>query len=118
MIKICFHDGYLFYDVMKSQGLDVVYPIDANMGYSENICKFKNIINEHKAQKRMQDLVLVTNQIALLNTEFSFDSNGKCQVYFWSKEQRKWINAQDLTQKELRKGHNIEMMYRNGVFDI
>ena len=93
------------------------YRIDADRGYKDNIECFYNIIKRHEERQGKEDLAIITNQIALLNTECSFDSDGNCQVYFWSKTQEKWLNAQDLTDKALRKGHNIEMMYRNGVFD-
>jgi hypothetical protein len=112
MIKILFYDGCL-----KGRNIEMKYRIDADRGYKDNIECFYNIIKRHEERQGKEDLAIITNQIALLNTECSFDSDGNCQVYFWSKTQEKWLNAQDLTDKALRKGHNIEMMYRNGVFD-
>ena len=38
-------------------------------------------------------------------------------MWIFHDEKREYIPINELTDKEIRKSHNIEMMYRNGAFD-
>lgn len=99
--------------------------LDCSIKYVNNDYGYKNAINAVKYWKKeclatRETLVLVTNMTQLL---YSGVFNT------WSDEQQKFLTyivdnngvfhwVHDLTEKELRAGHNLEAIYRNGGFDL
>lgn len=91
------------------QDLTIVL-IDAGEGYRNCIAKF----NLMKALK--QNFLIVTNAPYLLDNSVVWNKQHGPLV--WFQKDGSWIIMQDLTDKELRSGHNIEKIYRNGGLDI
>ena len=106
---------------LYSLGLD---PEDCRICYVTNDYGYKHAIDAVKYWKKDclvtgETLVLVTNMTQLLYSGI-FNT--------WSDEQQKFLTyivdnngvfhwVHDLTEKELRAGHNLEAIYRNGGFD-
>lgn len=102
-------------------GLDY---LDCSTHYIVNDYGYKHAIDTVKYWKKYcldtgETLVLVTNMTQLLHPGI-FNT--------WSDEQQKFLTyivdnngvfhwVHDMTEKELRAGHNLETIYRNGGFD-
>jgi hypothetical protein len=98
--------------------------LDCRICYVTNDYGYKHAIDTVKYWKKDclvtgETLVLVTNMTQLL---YSGTFNT------WSEEQQKFLTyivdsngvfhwVHDLTERELRAGHNLENIYRNGGFD-
>ena len=99
--------------------------LDCSIKYVTNDYGYKNAIEAVKYWKKnclitREALVLVTNMTQLLYSGI-FNT--------WNDEQQKFLTyivdnngvfhwVHDLTEKELRAGHNLEAIYRNGGFDL
>ena len=99
--------------------------LDCRICYVNNDYGYKHAIETVKYWKKEclvtgETLVLVTNMTQLL---YSGVFNT------WSDEQQKFLTyivdnsgvfhwVHDLTERELRAGHNLENIYRNGGFDL
>lgn len=84
--------------------------INASDGYTYCMCKF------HQIKAAQQPTIIVTNAPYLLDNGVVW--NKKYGPLVWFQKDGDWVIMQDLTKKELRAGHNIEKIYRNGGLDV
>jgi hypothetical protein len=107
---------------LDSLGLD---HLDCRICYVNNDYGYKHAVKTVKYWKKDclitgETLVLVTNM-----TEFLYPGTFNT----WDDQQKKFLTyvvdnngvfhwIHDLTEKELRAGHNLESIYRNGGFDL
>ena len=83
--------------------------IDAGSGYSKCIFMAETC--------KKINMAVVTNCTALLNSDYCWDEDKqRFDCYFYDKENKEWRNIHTLTDKDLRKAHNIEKMFRAGSF--
>ena len=88
--------------------------VDAGMGVSENINAFY-CIKEHEKTLPINTLVF-TNSLLGLNNEYAWnDELGVPMIYIKQKDGR-YARIDTLTDKALRKAHNIMKMYLAGKF--
>ena len=103
-------------------GLD---PLDCRINYVSNDYGHRHAVKTVEHLKRNwidtgEIMVLVTNMTAFLYSGL---------YNTWNDEQQKFLTyivdnngvfhwVHDLTEKELRAGHNLEAIYRNGGFDL
>ena len=113
---------YIVEEFIDGLGLD---HLDCSIKYITNDYGYKHALEKIKYWKKEclatgETLVLVTNMTQLL---YSGTFNT------WNEEQQKFLTyivdnsgvfhwVHDLTEKELRAGHNLEAIYRNGGFDL
>lgn len=70
-------------------------------------------------QTRGLNVVVVTNSLVALSNKYCWDQRtGRCELYIFRPDKKWFVNAQDLTEKEIRECHNLEALYRNGAFDL
>ena len=70
-------------------------------------------------QTRDLNVVVVTNSLVALSNKYCWDQRtGRCELYIFRKDKKWFVNAQELTEKEIREGHNLEALYRNGAFEL
>lgn len=113
MIKgIYFIDGPIEYEhisLMSEDEYTVV--LNAAEGPSDNIEFAKGIQKNQSLNAN-----IVTNSIVLMNFDFGW-VDGKCSIYLFNELTNSFINIQNLTDKELRRAHNIAKMYMAGSFN-
>ena len=89
--------------------------VDAIMGY--NYC-----INQLDKLKRLEKqsgntIAVYTNFICALSNKYVWDEeNDFPELYI--RKNKEFKHATELTDKEIRFGHNLEMMYRGGGFNV
>ena len=86
--------------------------IDAKQGVTQNLTRIKEIQNYSFAER------VVTNSILLLNNDYGWnDETSTCEVYIYDHYSKEFVNVQNLTDKEIRKPHNLAKMYVAGSFN-
>ena len=107
-MKIYFEDGELH----RPNNIDFKYKyiVDAGSGYSNNdallrVIKFTD-----------NDASVYTNSLVALDNGFAWNEELKVPEIYLVRDD-KFIRIDELTEKELRKAHNIMKMYMAGVFD-
>ena len=86
--------------------------IDATQGVTQNLTRIKEIQNYPFAER------VITNSILLLNNDYGWnDESSTCEVYIYDHCSKEFINVQNLTDKEIRKAHNLAKMYVAGSFN-
>lgn len=107
-MKIYFEDGRLN---ITSMPCDKHYHmVDATDGFSR-------CFNELLYLKSTDDSVSVyTNFIAALHNQFAWNKELKTpEIYL--RRFNGWVRIDELTDRELREGHNIEKMWITGAFE-
>lgn len=100
-----FYAEHDFWDVKTYDNKTKTLYINARDGYKHTMELFEKYSNGKVINR------LYTNCVWLLNCSEDND------VWIFHDEKRDYIPINELTDKEIRKSHNIEMMYRNGAFD-
>lgn len=90
------------------------YIIESTQGESEAFCAATDLSDE------ASDLLVLINSTFLLNFDrFTWDDEKQeFKVWFWDEHLQEFRHINDLTQKDLRKAHNIIKIYNNGGLDI
>lgn len=108
-MKIYFEDGPI--KEKEFCGVDYLYSIDAANGYS--FCR--NVLNH--AKKSYPNCTIYTNSIIALNNDYCWnDVDHVCELYLRDIITGKFVRADMLTDKELRKFHNLMHLYINNGF--
>ena len=108
-------------EFIDSLGID---HLDCRTCYVTNDYGYKNAIDTVEYWKK--DCLVTGETFVLVTNMTQFLYSGTFNT--WSDEQQKFLTyivdnngvfhwAHDLTEKELRAGHNLEAIYRNGGFD-
>lgn len=109
-MKIYFEDGELKPN-RHTAGVDYLYSIDASRGYSS--CR--NILSYTK-QAYPNDSIY-TNSIIALNNKYCWnDIENVPELYLRDIKTKKFVRVDNLTDKEIRKAHNLMCMYINNCF--
>ena len=108
-MKIYFEDGKL----LDVQNLQIVsdYIIDAADGVSANINLLSHLYENHR------ECVVYTNSIFAFNNLYAWNEELKLpEIYVRDSEQGLFTNISNLTNRQLRPGHNLAKMYISGEF--
>jgi hypothetical protein len=108
-----FIDVYWLAVLGLSKEDNIPYEItDATQGVTQNLTRIKEIENYPFTER------VITNSILLLNNEYGWnDESSTCEVYIYDHCSKEFINVQNLTDKEIRKAHNLAKMYVAGSFN-
>lgn len=108
-MKIYFEDGKL----VNLKRLPVIpdYVVDASDGVSENINLLSNLYSNN------HDCVIYTNSIFAFSNRYAWNENLKLpEIFIRDNLHGLFTNITNLTNRELREGHNLGKMYVNGEF--
>ena len=118
-MKIYFIDGIIGQEQYEEAGrLGCSTVIDAYEGYEFCITKLDLLkVREHQSGKRIS---IYTNFICALNNKYVWNEETNSPDLFIKKGAAiiKFKHVCELTDRKIRRGDNLEMMYRNGAFNI
>lgn len=119
-MKIYFIDGSIGrYQSEEAGRLGCSVIIDACEGYEFCLTKLDLLkVREHQTGK---DISIYTNFICALNNKYVWNEETNSPDLFIKKGPtiiQKFKHVCELTDKEIRREHNLEMMYRDGAFKI
>ena len=112
-MKIYFEDGRLM-DIAEINS-DIGYiMIDAYYGFTHCYDKLMKYKDDEKLSGI--NIPIYTNFSAALNNKFAW--NKELQVpEIYLRKNGNWVRIDELTDRELREGHNIEKMWITGAFE-
>ena len=111
-MRVYFVDGC----VSKKDGIPNIpqhsyYIVDAVQGYSACVSKI-NFLNSS-----IPNCSILTNFVEALDSDVCYNKETcTFDTYLISSSDGKWHNIQEFTSRELRYGHNIASLYKNGEF--
>jgi hypothetical protein len=109
-MKIYFEDGDLVNSLLLSVHID--YKVDAARGVSYNIEQL-DLLNENQP-----GVVIYTNSIFAFNNRYAWNEELKApEIFIRAGESGKWVRIDKLTNRELRRAHNLAHMYVAGEFE-
>ena len=116
-MKILFYDGDLYWWA-SPRALPTRFfnynRLSAAWGYT-NVIKTIDLYRERLGE----DTVILTNSIVALDHKYGWnEKEHHTDIYFYVKAKHDFVRCDELTEKEIRKGHNIMKMFMNGVFDL
>ena len=119
-MKVLFYDGMMserYFSLryaLKEEHYGVnsdSYIVDAVYGPGK--CKtFLDAIKNNNTNA----VVLTNSLIALDNTYCWNDKTHSCNLYIFIPRRNRFVSVNTLTDKDIKKVHNLEAMYRNGAF--
>lgn len=106
-MKIFFEDGYI---VLGRHAPVFNFVVDAGHGYSNNE-RYLDFL-----QDTVQDCAVYTNSLVALNNKYCWNSDLKVPELYLRNKDNIFTRVDDLTDRELREGHNLLALFRNGAF--
>lgn len=111
-MKILFYDGDLRWWVHPANFSN--YNLNASGGYTNNIKE----LNAYR-DAFGEDTIILTNSIVALDHRYGWnEKENHTDIYFYVESKHDFVRCDELTEKEIRKEHNIMKMFINGVFDL
>lgn len=108
-MKIYFEDGEIV--LSYNLGMDH-YCLDAKYGVSENKKYLKELM------EKVPNAVLYTNSLIALDNQYVWNEELQVpELYIRSKKDNEFHRVDELTNKCLRKAHNLAKMYLANAFD-
>lgn len=109
-MKIYFEDGDLVNSLLLPVHID--YKVDANRGVTANIYRLDLLNEKHPGA------VIYTNSIFAFNNMYAWNEELKVpEIFIRAGEADKWVRIDKLTNRELKRGHNLAHMYVAGEFE-
>lgn len=90
---------------------EIPFEIDAGMGYSNCRKELRYVKDNFPFDKKVY-----TNSLDALSNFWCWDDEKKIPMIYIRNENREWKLISDMTDRELRMGHNLEKLYVNGAF--
>lgn len=106
-MKIYFEDDQLCL-INSPAGAKIV---DAQYGYYDNYRRLELFY-----QVSDENTIIYTNSLVALNADYCWNDEKKCCELYLRDIAGAWKPCQELTDKEIRKAHNLEKIYRAGGF--
>lgn len=108
-MKIYFEDDELRHYTQIPFNVDLV--VQASRGVTQNIEILDNFMECHP------DAIVYTNSIFAFNNRYAWNDDLKVpEIYIRAGEHMTFTRIDELTQRELRQGHNLAHMYIAGEF--
>lgn len=131
-MKVLFYDGEVEKLYAETDDFDgIMEEIEKRVSPHPDYIRFVNAKYGPKMNEEMLDesldleqtrdlkVIIVTNSLVALSNKYCWDQRTKrCELYIFRQDKKWFINAQELTEKEIREGHNLEALYRNGAFEL
>lgn len=114
-VHVYFYDGILLPEHINpvyNAAPNGILMLHGRYGFKENYidyCREKCFNQEHG-----MPLYIVTNMPYFLEKAYWNNKTNLFNAYIWSEEDGCYRNVQEYTEKELRAGHNLHMIYVNG----
>ena len=109
-MKIYFEDDSLKNCTQLPEPINFV--IDAKYGVSSNF----NLLDNLKEQNK--NFVIYTNSIVAFSNQYAWNPTlGVPEIYIRTGEHMLFTRIDELTERELKEGHNLAKMYVAGEFD-
>lgn len=111
-MKIYFEDGLLKWDDYSKFIDDYDYVVRVNAMEGPNMCiKF---LDHFKG--KYPDCTIYTNSIFAFSNKYAWNSRLKIPEIYIRDENDEWTRIDELTNRELKQGHNLAKMYIAGEF--
>lgn len=111
-MKILFYDG----DVRqwcRPATIRHYNTLDAAYGPSNNIEQLEWVCLNY------YDCILLTNSLVALDHRYGWNKKeNHTDIYFYVESKHDFVRCDELTEREIREGHNIMKMFMNGAFDL
>lgn len=107
-MKIYFEDDQLCL-INSPAGAKIV---DAQYGYYDNHRRL-DLFN----QVSDENTIIYTNSLVALDNRYCWNDKKKCCDLYLRNIAGEWKPCQELTEREIRYGHNLEKLYVNGIFN-
>lgn len=92
---------------------DCILLIDAAHGPSDNAKQLE------WACLNYCDCILLTNSLVTLDHKYGWNNEeNHTDIYFYVESKHDFVRCDELTEREVRRGHNIMKMFMNGAFDL
>ena len=112
-MKILFYDGDIRWWSRPTSFSDY-NKLNALGGYTNNIEELDAYM-----EKLGKDTTILTNSIVALDHRYGWnEKENHTDIYFYVESKHDFVRCDELTEKEIRKEHNIMKMFMNGVFDL
>lgn len=112
-MKILFYDGDIRW-WSRPTSFSNYNTLNASGGYTNNIEELNAYMD-----KFGKDTTILTNSIVALDHRYGWnEKENHTDIYFYVESKHDFVRCDELTEKEIREGHNIMKMFMNGVFDL
>ena len=107
-MKIYFEDGYL---VLGRYAPDFNFVVNAEAGLRNNEVYLDFLLDN------VPDCAIYTNSLVAVHSRYCWNEGLKVpELYIRREHNGEWIRVDQLTNRELRQGHNFLKMYWSGEF--
>lgn len=112
-MKILFYDGDILRWLRPTKFSNYI-KLNALWGYTNNIKDLDTYM-----EKLSNDATILTNSIVALDHRYGWNKKeNHTDIYFYVESKHDFIRCDELTEKEIRKEHNIMKMFMNSAFDL
>jgi hypothetical protein len=112
-MKILFYDGSIR-RFSRPTNIKYHFPIDASNGYSSNLEDLQSLIKDFNG-----DPIVLTNSLVALDHRYGWnEKENHTDIYFYVESKHDFVRCDELTEREIREGHNIMKMFLNREFDL
>ena len=112
-MKILFYDGDIRW-WSRPTGFPNYNRMNASWGYTDNIKTLDLYL-----EKLGEDTVILTNSLVALDHKYGWNKKeNHTDIYFYVESKHDFVRCDELTDREIREGHNIMKMFMNGAFDL
>ena len=109
-MKIYFEDGDLISSIRAPENYD--YKVDAERGVTSNIIRLDALNEKHP------DAIIYTNSIFAFHNMYAWNEELKVpEIFIRAGEADTWVRIDKLTNRELKRGHNLAHLYVAGEFE-
>ena len=116
-MRIYFYDGKM----VDAPGSSIIHPCVLRCVYAdEGSTMNKQDLMCYQLEEKDHELptAILTNSLVALSHEYGWnEAEGHTDIYIWRFDLNKYVRIDELTDKDIRKAHNVEKMYRAGVFN-
>ena len=107
---VFFEDGLITNNSLFFDGKEIL-KVDAGAGYSHCRRKLRSIDKNFPF-----DTKVYTNSLDAFSNFWCWDEEKNIPMIYVRNENNEWTLISELTEKELRRAHNLEKLYVSGVF--
>ena len=112
-MKILFYDGGIRW-WSRPTSFTHHNTVNASGGYTNNKKELEAYMGTFG-----ENTTILTNSLVALDHRYGWNKeDGHTDIYFYVESKRDFVRCDELTEREIREGHNIMKMFMNGAFDL